>query len=1142
MDPPPAVPAAAVPVVYFNPAAEQQPPVCCAARVGQPDKQRRACAKSHKDEPGFAGFSLGFLQRFRSCLCVKCGNVVAAKLDGNARSHRCVPPANALPVHGCAPAPIANAVQQAPAHVHPIPAAHLLLAHALFNAAHPGAAAPVPDAQPPAGALPQGFEVPPFPSELKVATVKAADSQSVGFLAAAWAAHDQGDMVTSRVCLWVFLSYPPSTMIHAGVPDDDELGGIDGGFGGPNHVAALQQEQVAGDDRFAIRVRKALRELDDGQIARAMRAITGESPADLSSAGQQLVLRSKFLLLGGPQVDEAAEIFEQGVNDAAVPEMTQEQVVSAVMKKAKKTAAGYGGWMFRHLQKILQRSTRLNAPAEFKAFPAHLTRLVNMINRGVLDSEVIWPLLNSVRGVALKKVNKQGVETDDVRPLGISCVFKSLAGSLLLRHEDTQNQLAQVISRSDLSFNVRGGAEAVSHTIRALLELRPDSVVLAGDVKNAFGSFARVAIARLCERWPAVAPTLRMMYSGSTRFLFPHRVVITTNAGVAQGDIFGGTTFSGIFSSALLVIDENLPDGVVIIRYMDDFFVVGPPATAFDTFDQIVQAIATIGLELSAGKSEAYVPALASHLTRAAVSLRAQERNIPVKDGLIACGAAIGPDAFVTAFLVRMRTVHTRKVDGLVKFALDANSSYSAQQALMLLRYCVVPSTMMFLARTHAPHLTQPVFRVFDDHVASAVFQILGVHPHYLQDAPRIGFARKLIALDVVNGGLGLTSMESVAVAAYLGSIAQSMPAVQRFLPPNYNHAVAFRDAALLVEQQRVLSHIRLTTVQSLCGAQRLQQIITQSHRPARFEAALAAAPTPEDRAQLRSQASAVATAWAFVIPGRIHHLKMGNALFKCQGRNFLRLPVSSLFVPERNRGNHVIRCLACNAAHHPHDSRKNITSDLGDHAHVCRACSGQPDDVGGWSTLRHNSVRDAILACLHTYRRRPDGEVAVVKEPHLLHAHGVSPAAGVAAPGNDRADIKVTEPNGKTVYLDLTITAPTTTGHVAHAALQNGYSADKARGRKIAHYRDRWQFHADQGASLCILAMETGGRMHPEFLLWLKSYLRAYSGDGHHSYYWAYRNTVQRIAVALRSALALSFSHLEDRARLFPSVLPALG
>ena len=104
-------------------------------------------------------------------------------------------------------------------------------------------------------------------------------------------------------------------------------------------------------------------------------------------------------------------------------------------------------------------------------------------------------------------------------------------------------------------------------------------------------------------------------------------------------------------------------------------------------------------------------------------------RDIPVREGLIACGAAIGPDAFVTAFLERMRAVHTRKVDGLVKFALDANSSYSAQQALMLLRYCVVPSTTMkFLARTHAPHLTQPVFRVFDDHVASACSRSLAYY------------------------------------------------------------------------------------------------------------------------------------------------------------------------------------------------------------------------------------------------------------------------------------------------------------------------------------------------------------------------------------------------------------------------------
>ncbi len=55
---------------------------------------------------------------------------------------------------------------------------------------------------------------------------------------------------------------------------------------------------------------------------------------------------------------------------------------------------------------------------------------------------------------------------------------------------------------------------------------------------------------------------------------------------------------------------------------------------------------------------------------------------------------------------------------------------------------------------------------------------------------------------------------------------------------------------------------------------------------------------------------------------------------------------------------------------------------------------------------------------------------------------------------------------------------------------------------------------------------------MHPEFLLWLKSYLCPYFGDGRRAplvLLGLPENTVQRISVALRTALALSFSsHLE--------------
>jgi hypothetical protein len=65
-----------------------------------------------------------------------------------------------------------------------------------------------------------------------------------------------------------------------------------------------------------------------------------------------LVLRSKFLTLDGLHVQRAADLLGQGVNDdAAVPLMSEEQVSSAVMKKAKARrrllAMAGAGWMLR---------------------------------------------------------------------------------------------------------------------------------------------------------------------------------------------------------------------------------------------------------------------------------------------------------------------------------------------------------------------------------------------------------------------------------------------------------------------------------------------------------------------------------------------------------------------------------------------------------------------------------------------------------------------------------------------------------------------------------------------------------------------------------------------------------------------------
>jgi len=269
-----------------------------------------------------------------------------------------------------------------------------------------------------------------------------------------------------------------------------------------------------------------------------------------------------------------------------------------------------------------------------------------------------------------------------------------------------------------------------------------------------------------------------------------------------------------------------------------------------------------------------------------------------------------------------------------------------------------------------------------------------------------------------------------------------------------------------------------------------------------------------------------------------MHFLKMGNAVFSTQARHFLRLHATSLFVPERNRGAHHIRCTACNALHLPHNPHSNISDDLGDHAFVCRGGGAQQDAVGGWVSKRHFNVLSALFAAVKATKHRGNGAVVLSQEPHLLNADGVSPAAGVAGGNNDRADILVVDMDGKKTYLDLTISAPVTAGNIAGASIGTGYAADKAYQRKVADYSNRWVFDAGLGVSLRILAMETGGRMHPEFILWLKAYLKAHCADGSHSYYWAYKNSVQRISIALRASLALSFLSLGEKAKLYPSVL----
>ena len=196
---------------------------------------------------------------------------------------------------------------------------------------------------------------------------------------------------------------------------------------------------------------------------------------------------------------------------------------------------------------------------------------------------------------------------------------------------------------------------------------------------------------------------------------------------------------------------------------------------------------------------------------------------------------------------------------------------------------------------------------------------------------------------------------------------------------------------------------------------------------------------------------------------------------------------------------------------------------------------------VGGFKSIQHNEFLKVLAVQLRAYARRAAGEVVVKVEPQLV-AHNGPVVVNNLPPKLDRADLLIENLDGSKVFCDLTISAPFTNGLLNQAAAQAGLAADEAKKRKIIKYGARWSFPAALGMSLQILAMETGGRMHPEFKLWLQTYLKAASNDDHMKYYWAWKTTVQRLSVSLRRSIACRMLSLECKALRYPDAHPHAG
>ena len=923
--------------------------------------------------------------------------------------------------------------------------------------------------------------LPPSPFLFK--TLPQAQAFSAHVLQTANASFDAHNPISDKL-FWYGLNYAPSKLLKKQPPRAAQAGN-------PDPRPPVPPEEL--------RLRKSIKEMWHGFLSRANRALQACHYVCLQVPEKLSKLRSLLRFGRDPLACPA-------VNPALVPDFTPEIVRETVMRTPSTTSAGFGNWTYKDLQDLYRKASNVHATPGIKAWGTTLTKLVNNIAKGALDHGRLSAVLSSVKGIAIDKRDGK----DGIRPIGVAGVFSSLTAKLLRNNSDIASDMRAAVDYNDMSHSIKGGSEATAHILRAAIKNNPSHIVIQLDVTNAFNALFRQFVLNIIPDVKGIGPFAKMMYFNVTNIFYRDGVHIQTDTGVTQGDPLGGFLFSAALSKALK--NMVIPDDVLFFRFADDMYIVGPPEQAFALRALIAQRIATVGLELAPGKSHMWMPDTLNHADRHDAQELAPQHNVVTKEGIIACGAAVGTDAFVTDYLQKAFIANVEPCE-LVKGFCLSDKPGAAQNGFLLHRHCVNPALYVFLLRTHPPSLVEPLLAQVDTDLEAAVCQMMGAPGGPLDDTPAAA-ARHAHMLDrchlnASHGGLNLPRMMDLFKIAYIGSISLAGPILRNLLTfvPRYpdipTAALAFPEADALI-QAGLGSPAGIDSIEQLYVPDepflKVQATLTQHRAQADYERIRDGAPDITDKALMVSQRCPEASAFLFAFTKFGQRISDNNQ-FRIAMREFSGAPTTNFFtgniIPLLQPGQ-VLRCTSCNPLHEAIKPSLLIRSDCGHHANSCT----HPRLRGG-RTVRGARVAHAMADSVFAPNcNQPDGQHRIEHQPNL-HNMGIplkNPHAPVALNGNEivKGDFLWVKPNGDRCIIDATSTAVCRTNVYTDARVSTvpGIQADTAARDKRTKYTAKYDWPAN--IPLLIPAFETSGRWSTDATTLIEKFLTGrFPGNG---------------------------------------------
>ena len=563
---------------------------------------------------------------------------------------------------------------------------------------------------------------------------------------------------------------------------------------------------------------RAARLAAHGELSRARRALEAKPILDPGDSATADIIRGKFppALVDPPQLpgagaagagDAGGDDDDEdgaGLGDDPLSPISPEElevtrglisrpapkVVDAYLRsRSKMCGAGNSGLTFDDLKA---------AVCGHAIATLHLCKLLHDIMRGLVPP-AYRDALTASRGVPLDK----GDGTP--RPIGILEVIVRLAAGLLAR--EYMGDITKAVGPFEFGFGVSGGAEAMSHVVRALTVDHPEYTVVHGDTQNAFNELEihgpHGMLQAVAKAVPQLLPYALFMYGTPTTVTFQHRdgggsLVITRNRGVLQGDPLGGIFYSITLAPTLAELRKEfafprtaepgspMRDADVLSLY-DDVVMLPRPDVAPAMYKRFKAGLAKHGLTDSGAKGEYYSPAGTPPQLVAAMKAAGLSKP-PAPNGLVVAGAAIGTEQFMRAHCDEVASKIVSQLNVITAALADRLRPLSLgdlpvkQGIFMVLRVCEA-SRFIFTLRVHPPDTVRSAAQRVDAALENATAALLGVDVAAPPQDFSVPLFRSALHLALRNGGGGVMPQAAVAEAAYVGAVTGAAPHILRTVP-----------------------------------------------------------------------------------------------------------------------------------------------------------------------------------------------------------------------------------------------------------------------------------------------------------------------------------------------------------------------